>query len=54
MERIDYLENQVITYQNNLKDLMEGREPKNISQGKSQNLKDKEIIEFFGENDSDF
>ncbi|WP_320663652.1 serine O-acetyltransferase [Prochlorococcus sp. MIT 1223] len=54
MERIDYLENQVITYQNNLKDLMEGREPKNISQGKSQNLKDKEIIEFFGENDSEF
>ena len=50
MERIDYLENQVSSYQNQMKDLKEGRTPKEITRGKSQNLKDKEIIEFLGEN----
>ena len=49
MERIDYLENQVNSYQNNLKDIVEGRTPKQISVGKAQSLKDKEIIEFLGE-----
>ena len=51
MERIDYLENQVNTYQNTLKDITEGRTPKQVSLGKAQSLKDKEIIEFLGEGD---
>ena len=51
MERIDYLENQVNTYQNALKDITEGRSPKQISTGKAQSLKDKEIIEFLGESE---
>ena len=52
MERIDYLENQVNTYQNTLKDITEGRTPKQVSLGKAQSLKDKEIIEFLGEGDN--
>ena len=51
MERIDYLENQLNSYQEYLDDVKEGKIPKGISPGKAQNLKDKEIIEFFGEND---
>ena len=49
MERIDYLENQLISYQNYMNDLQSGRTPKNFSPGKAQNLKDKEIIEYLGE-----
>tara|TARA_Y100001968_G_scaffold212345_1_gene195459 strand:+ start:26374 stop:27123 length:750 start_codon:yes stop_codon:yes gene_type:complete len=49
MERIDYLENEISSYQNHLQDLTEGRIPKNNSPGKAQSLKDKEIIEFLGE-----
>ncbi len=49
MERIDELENQVSTLKNSLKDLTEGRIPKNIFPGEAQSLKDREIIEFLGE-----
>ena len=51
MERIDYLENQVSSYQSQLKDVIAGKAPKNIPPAKSQSLKDKEIIEFLGEKD---
>ena len=50
MERIDQLENQISGLQSTLKDVKEGRMPKDILSGKSQNLKDKEIIEFIGDN----
>tara|TARA_Y100001968_G_C19416998_1_gene749546 strand:- start:131 stop:868 length:738 start_codon:yes stop_codon:yes gene_type:complete len=50
MERIDYLENQLVSYQNYMQDLKEGRTPRDISPGKAQNLKDKEIVEYLGEN----
>ena len=49
MERIDQLENQISGLQSTLKDVKEGRMPKDILSGKSQNLKDKEIIEFIGD-----
>ena len=51
MKRIDYLENQVNSYQNHLKDITEGRTPKHISLGEAQSLKDKTIIEFLGDNE---
>ncbi len=50
MERIDQLENQVSALQLCLTDVTQGRIPKDILRGKSQNLKDKEIIEFIGDN----
>ena len=50
MERIDQLENQISGLQSTLKDVKEGRMPQDILSGKSQNLKDKEIIEFIGDN----
>ncbi len=50
MERIDQLENQVISLQSNLKDVEAGRIPQHVYSGKSQSLKDKEIIEFLGGN----
>ena len=49
MERIDYLENQLASYQNLMKDLNGGKPTKTINLGKAQNLKDKEIIEYLGE-----
>ena len=49
MERIDSLENQVNSYQNHLKDIKEGKTPREISMGEAQSLKDKEIIEFLGD-----
>jgi len=49
MERIDSLENQVNSYQNHLKDIKEGKTPREISMGAAQSLKDKEIIEFLGD-----
>ena len=50
MERIDHLENQVSALQICLEDVTEGRMPKDILSGEAQSLKDKEIIEFIGEN----
>lgn len=50
MERIDELENQVINFQEIIKNSNIGINDKNFHQGESQNLKDKEIIEFIGKN----
>ncbi len=49
MERIDQLENQIVSLQSYLEDVSKGQIPKNIFSGKSQSLKDKEIIEFLGD-----
>ncbi len=54
MERIDQLEGYVSTLQNSLKDISEGRSPKNIFSGAAQSLKDKEIIEFLGEESKNY
>ena len=48
MERIDELENQVINFQEIIRNSNIGINDKNFHQGESQNLKDKEIIEFIG------
>ena len=50
MERIDELENQVINFQDIIRNSNIGINDKNFHQGESQNLKDKEIIEFIGKN----
>ncbi len=50
MERIDQLENQVNALQICLEDVTDGRSPQDIQSGESQNLKDREIIEFIGDN----
>ena len=52
MERIDQLESQVTNLQSTLKDLTEGKQPEKILTGESQNLKDREIIEFLGEDEN--
>ena len=50
MNRIDQLETQVISLKGKLEKLTEGNTKNNILwEGKSQNLKDKEIIEFIGD-----
>ncbi len=49
MERIDYLENQVQMLNNCLKEIRKGNFPEKILSGQAQNLKDKEIIEFLGD-----
>ncbi len=50
MERIDELENQVINFQEIIRNSNIEINDKNFHQGESQNLKDKEIIEFIGKN----
>ena len=50
MERIDELENQVINFQEIIRNSNIGINDKNFHQGESQNLKDKEIVEFIGKN----
>ena len=50
MERIDYLENQVQILNNCLQEISKGNLPQKILSGEAQNLKDKEIIEFLGDN----
>ncbi len=50
MERIDYLESQVQVLNNSIQQMRDGNMPKKIFSGESQNLKDKEIIEFLGDN----
>ena len=49
MERIDQLENQVGELQSCLKAMSAGRPMREMSAGKSQNLKDREILEFLGD-----
>ena len=48
MERIDQLENQVSALQSCLQDVAAGHLVKDLNAGESQNLKDREIIEFLG------
>ena len=48
MERIDQLENQVMTLQNCLKSIAAGKPMNEIKSGKAQNLQDREILEFLG------
>ncbi len=50
MERIDYLEGQVSKLNNSLKAIEKGNTSKSYLSGKAQNLKDREIIEFLGDN----
>tara|TARA_Y100001968_G_scaffold322712_1_gene359267 strand:+ start:6753 stop:7487 length:735 start_codon:yes stop_codon:yes gene_type:complete len=49
MERIDLLESNVSSLQSTIQDIREGRIPKRIFRGQAQSLKDKEILEFLGE-----
>tara|TARA_Y100001968_G_scaffold332410_1_gene390471 strand:- start:3926 stop:4678 length:753 start_codon:yes stop_codon:yes gene_type:complete len=50
MERIDELENQVLAFQEMIKNSNIDLTHQNYYQGESQNLKDKEIIEYIGKN----
>ncbi|HGY5536994.1 MAG TPA: serine O-acetyltransferase [Prochlorococcus sp.] len=50
MERIDQLENQVVSLQTCLKEVVAGRPVQDVCMGaKAQSLKDREILEFLGE-----
>ncbi|MGC6482887.1 MAG: serine O-acetyltransferase [Synechococcus sp.] len=49
MERIDQLESQVTTLQSTLKAVATGLKIKEVQSGQSQNLKDREIVEFLGD-----
>ena len=51
MERIDELEGTVANLQRCLREVAEGRQLRNICRGESQNLKDREILEFLGESE---
>ena len=50
MERIDDLENQFMSLQDTIKNIQTNQNKDNILIGESQNLRDKEIIEFIGKN----
>ena len=52
MERIDALENQIGTLQACLKAVAAGRPVNDLQRGESQNLKDREILEFLGEGET--
>tara|TARA_B100001250_G_C19652646_1_gene723415 strand:- start:156 stop:899 length:744 start_codon:yes stop_codon:yes gene_type:complete len=49
MDRIDYLENEVTALQNSLKNLNQGKMTDQVLSGEAQSLKDREIIEFLGD-----
>ena len=49
MDRIDYLENEVNALQNSLKNLNQGKMTDQVLSGEAQSLKDREIIEFLGD-----
>ena len=49
MERIDELEGTVANLQRCLREVAEGRQLRNVCRGESQNLKDREILEFLGD-----
>ncbi len=53
MERIDQLEGELAKTQAWLKDLAEGKTQQQTFRGKAQNLKDREILEFIGETNSE-
>tara|TARA_B100000579_G_scaffold40030_1_gene27960 strand:- start:391 stop:1143 length:753 start_codon:yes stop_codon:yes gene_type:complete len=50
MERIDQLENNILSLQDLVVNMQTNRTKKDIIIGESQNLRDKEIIEFIGDN----
>ena len=50
MERIDDLENTVANLQRCLKEVAAGRQLRDVCSGEAQSLKDREILEFLGEN----
>ena len=50
MERIDELESTVGNLQRCLREVAEGRALREVSRGEAQNLKDREILEFLGDN----
>ena len=50
MERIDELESTVGNLQRCLREVAEGRVLREVCRGEAQNLKDREILEFLGEN----
>ena len=50
MERIDELENSVGNLQRCLREVAEGRALREVCRGEAQNLKDREILEFLGDN----
>ena len=50
MERIDDLENTVTNLQRCLKEVAAGRQLRDVCAGEAQSLKDREILEFLGEN----
>ena len=50
MDRIDQLENQILQLQNTLQCLVNSESIDISKVGNAQNLKDKEIIEFLGDN----
>ncbi len=53
MDRIDQLENQIIGLQDLVKSIQVDESKKELLIGESQNLKDKEIIEFLGNSDNE-
>jgi len=50
MERIDELESNVGTLQRCLREVAEGRALREVCRGEAQSLKDREILEFLGDN----
>ena len=52
MKRIDNLENQILSYQKYLPDNLEGTQESTEWAGESQSLRDKEIIEYLGDQES--
>ena len=50
MERIDELESTVSNLQRCLKEVAEGRQLRDVCSGEARSLKDREILEFLGEN----
>tara|TARA_Y100001968_G_scaffold319466_1_gene351030 strand:+ start:318 stop:1070 length:753 start_codon:yes stop_codon:yes gene_type:complete len=53
MERIDYLENQIIGLQDLVNNIQTGKDQKDLLLGESQSLRDKEIIEYIGNTNND-
>ena len=50
MERIDELESTVLNLQRCLQEVAAGRQVREVCRGEAQSLKDREILEFLGEN----
>ena len=52
MERIDELENTVVNLKRCLQEVAAGRQLRDVCTGEAQNLKDREILEFLGDNNA--